>query len=217
MRAGGPSPTDPHRPGSVSPRGMTTLRPGSSVAVGVVGALAGLALLIPALLTSPRNWVVIASLVLAFVLLWLFVVRPCARLHADGIRLVNPLRVVDLTWPAIEEVRSRWALELVAQGRRYTAWGVPADPARPRHGRSTVTPAVNAVAADPGWAAGERPKAEAQTVAAEIERRIADDRRRQGSRRSRATPTVVAQAWDGPAVLLLVGAAAFFVAAVTVA
>ena len=65
---------------------------------------------------------------LALVLVWLFVVRPCAVIHAEGIRLVNPLRVVDVTWPAITEVRSRWALELVVEGRRYTAWGFPPIP-----------------------------------------------------------------------------------------
>ena len=110
----------PTHPSEAQPRARPlrdarTLRPGSSVVVGVLGGLAGLALLVPALLTEPRSWTLISTVVLALVLLWLFVVRPCAVIHAEGIRLVNPLRVVDVTWPAITEVRSRWALELVAR------------------------------------------------------------------------------------------------------
>ncbi|MDC5698511.1 PH domain-containing protein [Intrasporangium calvum] len=213
MRAGGTSPTDPHRPGSVDQRSVVTLRPGSSIAIGAFGAVAGLALLLPALRGPDRDWVVISSIVLALVLLWLFVVRPCAQLGPDGIRLVNPLRVVDLTWPVIEEVRSRWALELVSAGRRYTAWGVPADPGRPRHGRSTVAPPEGWSGSGSAPSAGRRPKAEAQTVAEEIERRIAADRCRPAAARTGAPRTDV-QSWDAPAVAMLVGAAAFFVVTV---
>ena len=216
MSGGGPSPTDPERPGSADPTGTATLRPASSVAVGAVGGLAGVALLVPALTTPDPDWVVVASIVLALVLLWLFVVRPCAQLSPDGIRLVNPLRVVELTWPAIEEVRSRWALELLSAGRRYTAWGVPADPGRPQHGRSTLAPASNAVEPGAVRPAEHRSKAEAQTVAAEIERRIAADRLRPRERTSSVGPPARVQSWDGFAVALLVGAAAFFVVAVLV-
>ena len=127
-------------------RGARTIRPGSSIAVGVIGAVAGLALLVPALLTEPRSWTLISSLVLALVLLWLFVVRPAAVIHDEGIRLVNPLRVVDVTWPTITEVRSKWALELVADGKKYTAWGIPADPGRPKYGRSLLTAPANRMA-----------------------------------------------------------------------
>ena len=105
------------------------LRPGSSITVGVIGLIAGAALIVPALLTSPRSWTLISAVTLALVLLWLFVVRPCAVIYDDGIRLVNPLRNVEITWPTITEVRSRWALELVAGGKKYTAWGSPPTPA----------------------------------------------------------------------------------------
>ncbi len=135
----GPSPTDEPPTGARPPlRDARTLRPGSAVVTGAVGAAAGLALLVPGVLASPRNWVLISSLVLALVLVWLFVVRPAAVIHEEGIRLVNPMRVVDLTWPAIAEVRSRWALELFADGSRYTAWGIPSDPKRPRYGREIL-------------------------------------------------------------------------------
>ncbi len=171
----------------------------------------------PALLTSPRSWTLISAVTLALVLLWLFVARPCAVIHDDGIRLVNPLRNVEITWPTITEVRSRWALELVAGGKKYTAWGVPADPGRPKYGRSLLTLPANKVAKAGGLAGtgatpprddgpAKRSKVEAQAVAAEVEARIAADRRRKGDK----TPRIAHQSWDPFAVGLLVLALAFF-------
>ena len=189
-------------------REARTLRPGSAVAIGIVGGIVGLALLVPAIATSPRSWTLISAIVLGLVLLWLFVYRPCAVLHAEGIRLINPMRVVDLTWPAISEVRSRWTLELVSDGKRYTAWGVPADPGRPRYGKQLLTMPTNRVKQksvvddEP-----KKPKLDAQVVAAEVEERIAADRRRKDGR----TPRVAAQHWDPVAVGLLLAALAFFV------
>ena len=202
------------------PKGRT-LRPGSSIAVGAVGAVAGLALLVPALLTQPRSWALVSSVTLALVLLWLFVVRPAAVIHDEGIRLVNPMRVVDLTWPTITEVRSKWALELVAEGRKYTAWGVPADPGRPKYGRSLLTVPANRMAkAGSVTASADRPaeeparraKVEAQSVAAEVEARIEADRRRKGD----PTPRIAHQSWDPVAVGLLAAALAFFVLGISV-
>jgi hypothetical protein len=202
------------------PKGRT-LRPGSSIAVGAVGAVAGVALLVPALLTEPRSWTLVSSVTLALVLLWLFVVRPAAVIHDEGIRLVNPMRVVDLTWPTITEVRSKWALELVAEGRKYTAWGVPADPGRPKYGRSLLTvPAnrmakagsVTASAGRPAEEPAKKAKVEAQAVAAEVEARIEADRRRKGD----PTPRIAHQSWDPVSVGLLAAALAFFALGITV-
>ncbi|MBC9822652.1 PH domain-containing protein [Terrabacter sp. MAHUQ-38] len=202
-----PGASDPER------RDGRTLRPGSSVAVGVVGAVAGLGLLVPALLTSPRSWALISSVVLALVLLWLFVVRPCVVIHSEGIRLVNPMRVVELTWPVITDVRSRWALELTAEGRRYTAWGVPADPGRPRYGRGMLTVGANKVRGKGTTEVPTKSKVEAQAVAAEVEERLAADRRRKDGR----TPRIATQVWDPVSLGLLLSAAAFVVLAVFVA
>ena len=202
-----PGASDPER------RDGRTLRPGSSVAVGVVGAVAGLGLLVPALLTSPRSWALISSVVFALVLLWLFVVRPCVVIHSEGIRLVNPMRVVELTWPVITDVRSRWALELTAEGRRYTAWGVPADPGRPRYGRGMLTVGANKVRGKGTTEVPTKSKVEAQAVAAEVEERLAADRRRKDGR----TPRIATQVWDPVSLGLLLSAAAFVVLAVFVA
>jgi hypothetical protein len=177
---------------------------------------------VPALLTTPRSWALVSAVTLALVLLWLFVVRPAAVIHDEGIRLVNPMRVVDLTWPTITEVRSKWALELVADGKKYTAWGVPADPGRPKYGRSLLTVPANrmakagSLAASVGARSADQPtkrqKVEAQVVAAEVEARIEADRRRKGD----PTPRIAHQSWDPVSVGLLAAALAFFVLGVFV-
>lgn len=195
--------------GSAGFANARTLRPGSSIGVGVVGALAGLALLVPALLTSDRNWTLISSVVLVLVLIWLFVVRPGAVLHDEGVRLINPMRTVDITWPMIEDIKSKWALELFSGGRKYTAWGVPADPGRPRYGRGIFQVGANRVGIGKRVPEAERPrtKVEAQGVAAEIESRITADKRRKDGK----TPRIVSRTWDPAPVGLLLAAVAFWV------
>ncbi len=190
-----------------------TLRPGSSIAVGVIAGLSGLALLVPALSTPPRSWSLISAVVLVLVLVWLFVVHPCVVVHSEGLRLVNPLRTVELTWPAITEVRSRWSLELFADGRRYTAWGVPADPGRPRYGRGMLSLGANQVRGRGTTELPPKSKIQAQLVAAEVEQLIAADRKRKDGR----TPRIATQAWDPVSVGLLLAAVAFFAIATFVA
>jgi hypothetical protein len=190
-----------------------TLRPGSAIAVGVIAGLCGFALLVPALLTPPRSWSLVSGVLLVLVLVWLFVVHPCVVVHSEGLRLVNPLRTVELTWPAITEVRSRWSLELVADGARYTAWGVPADPGRPRYGRGMLSLGANQVRGRGTTELPTKSKVQAQLVAAEVERLIAADRKRKDGR----TPRIATQAWDPVSVGLLLAAIAFFVIATFVA
>ncbi|HET7399761.1 MAG TPA: PH domain-containing protein, partial [Intrasporangium sp.] len=212
---GQPAPQDPTGRVGAPAGERRTLRPGSSVAVGAAGLAAALALLVPAALADPRPWSLIGSVVFGLVLLWLLVVRPSAVIADEGIRLVNPLRIVDISWPAVSEVRSRWVLEVVADGRRYAAWGVPAEPKRPRHGRGRPTLGAHRVpASSPApRVLGARLPVGAQAVAAEIEARVAADRRRPDGGSLR----VVSQAWDPVAVGLLLAGAACFVVTVLLA
>lgn len=190
--------------------GLQTLRPGSAIAAGVLGLLSGVALALPSLLSSRPSWLLISGVTLGLVLLWLYVVRPCVKLHDEGVRIVNPLHTIDVTWPMISEVRSRWTLELVVGDRKYPAWGVPADPRRPRYGSGIFSLGANKILSKQG-AEPQPPKAkvEAQTVAAEVEARIEADKRRKDGR----TPRIAQQVWDPAPVGLLLASAAFFVIA----
>ena len=191
-----------------------TLRPGSAVAVGIAAGVAGVALLGPVVLSADRSWGLVSGGVFALVLVWLFVVRPAAVLHAEGVRLINPMRVVDLTWPAIDEVRSRWVLELVSDGHKYTAWGLPADSSRPKHGREVLAFGTSRLLGRAEeQAAPKPPKLDAKLVAAEVEARIAEERLRSDG----SIPRVAVQVWDPVSVGLLLVSAAFFVIATFVA
>lgn len=193
-------------PGKQEFTGLQTLRPGSAIAAGVLGLLSGLALALPSLFSSHPSWLVISSVTLGLVLLWLYVVRPCVKLHDEGVRIVNPLRTADVTWPMITEVRSRWTLELLVGDQKFPAWGVPADPKRPRYGTGIFSLGANKMLANQSAEQrAPRAKVEAQTVAAEIEARIAADKRRKDGR----TPRIAQQVWDPAPVGLLLASLAF--------
>ncbi|MEO7130482.1 MAG: PH domain-containing protein, partial [Dermatophilaceae bacterium] len=130
-------------------------------------------------------------------------------LHDEGLRIVNPLRTTDISWPMITEVRSRWVLEVLHDEQRYAAWGVPADPGRPRYGRGMFSLGAAKMAQH----TKETPtpaKITAQVVAAEVEARRAEDQRRKDGR----TPRVLARTWDPDSVGLLLAGLAFWVFAV---
>jgi hypothetical protein len=118
------------------------------------------------------------------------------------------LRTIDITWPMIDEVRSKWALELFSQGTKYTAWGIPADPGRPRYGRGVFLVGANRVGLGKQVPTKERrAKVEAQTVAAEVEARIAADKRRKDGR----APRIASRTWEPVPVGMLLAALAFWV------
>lgn len=186
-----------------------TLRPGSAIATGVVGLVAGLGLILTTLIAPEPSMTFLASIVLAMVLVWVLVVRPCVKIHDEGLRVVNPLRTTDVSWPMITGVRTRWLLELSTHARTIKAWGVPADPGRPRYGRGALNMGLNRTARGEKPAQPSRPKVEAQTVAAEVERRIEADSRRKDGRTARILET----SWDPAPVGLLLAAVSFFVIA----
>jgi hypothetical protein len=68
-------------------------------------------------------WVVAGVAGLA-VLFW----RPSVEVDADGVRLLNLVRDVHVPWGLLEGVQTRFALALLADGRRYTSWAAAAPP-----------------------------------------------------------------------------------------
>lgn len=56
---------------------------------------------------------------------WALFWRPAVRVAPSGVVLVNPFRSVRVTWPAIEDVETRWGLVLLTAEGRFTAWAAP--------------------------------------------------------------------------------------------
>ena len=57
---------------------------------------------------------------------WATFWRPCVVVSDAGVRLVNVSRTIDVPWPALQGIETRWALTLVTAYGRFTAWGAPA-------------------------------------------------------------------------------------------
>lgn len=57
---------------------------------------------------------------------WAVFWRPQVEVSDSGVRVVNVFRTVDLPWPAIQLVDTKWALTLTTAYGRFTAWAAPA-------------------------------------------------------------------------------------------
>jgi Bacterial PH domain len=57
---------------------------------------------------------------------WALFWRPCVVVDDGGVHLVNVFRTIDLPWPSINAVDTRWALRLHTAYGRFTAWAAPA-------------------------------------------------------------------------------------------
>ena len=57
---------------------------------------------------------------------WAVYWRPSLRVDDGGVRLVNVLRTIDLPWPAIQRIDTKWALTLFTAYGKFTAWVAPA-------------------------------------------------------------------------------------------
>lgn len=61
---------------------------------------------------------------------WACFWRPCVGVSESGVRLVNVTRTVDVPWPAIQLIETKWALTLVTAVGTFTSWAAPAPGAR---------------------------------------------------------------------------------------
>jgi hypothetical protein len=116
----------------------TVYRPGASRvlagAIMVIAALGALALTwdegIVGLLRY--GWWIALPAVLAWAIFW----NPRIEVDDSGILLVNVFRSIQLPWPAIQAVETKWALKLVTAYGSFSAWAAPAPG---RHGSREVS------------------------------------------------------------------------------
>ncbi|MDT0165267.1 PH domain-containing protein [Actinotalea sp. AC32] len=65
-------------------------------------------------------------LVLPAVLVWAVYERPAVVVSDAGVEVRNVLRTIDLPWPAIERIDTKYALTLHTAFGTYSAWAAPA-------------------------------------------------------------------------------------------
>jgi Bacterial PH domain len=80
---------------------------------------------------------------------WAMFWRPRVEVSDGGVRIVNVTRTVEVPWPAITGIETRWALTLVTAYGRFTAWAAPAS------GRGPVRRAARTELAVPGRPQGD--------------------------------------------------------------
>lgn len=102
------------------------VRQGSSLAVG--WGLIGLCVLLGVIFTIGHGGMDLQSgcfLVAAALVLWAIFVRPCLILATGGVGLHNIVRDIDLTWPVVDLIESRWNLKIfAADGRGWGSWAI---------------------------------------------------------------------------------------------
>lgn len=82
----------------------------------------------------------LAPIALVVFAAWMVLWRPCVLVSDDAVRLVNVTRTIEIPWPALIQVDTRFALTLRTPHGRYTASAAPA-PGRlnvARGGRDTT-------------------------------------------------------------------------------
>lgn len=70
-------------------------------------------------------------LTLAVTLVWALFWRPAVLVDDGGVTLRNIVRTIELPWPAIHRIDTKWALTLYTAYGEFTAWAAPAPG---RHG-----------------------------------------------------------------------------------
>ena len=56
---------------------------------------------------------------------WAAFWRPRVEVSDGGVRVVNVTRTIDVPWPAIRGIETRWALTLLTAYGTFTAWAAP--------------------------------------------------------------------------------------------
>ncbi len=111
-----------------------TYRQRSSLVLALLFVLGAVVLVGSALLSwrdHPQP-LLVAWLLLGCAVAWTVFARPCVVLHQDGVQLRNIVRDVDIPWPLVSDVDTRWNLKVWSGDDGYTAWAIAAQVERPK-------------------------------------------------------------------------------------
>lgn len=93
--------------------------------LGVAGTVSGL------VADAGATWPYVAPIALGVTLVWAAYWRPAVVVSPAGVELRNVTRTIELPWPTIERVDTKYALTLHTAYGDYAAWAAPA-PSRSR-------------------------------------------------------------------------------------
>jgi hypothetical protein len=146
------------------------------------------------------------------VLAWAVFWNPRVDVDAEGVRLVNPLRTIQVPWTALVQVETQYALTVVTPVGRFRAWAAPGP------GRHQVVTSANGdlvglprASFDSRGAVpiGDLPSAPSGQVAAQIRRHWEDLVENEELELGVAEETPVTRTWNVALLALLAITAAF--------
>ena len=93
----------------------------------VFGALGAIALIVVLLNDGVRAALLFLPWdILVVGLVWAVYYRPEVKVDDGGVHVVNVLRTIDVPWPSIQRIDTKWALTLYTAYGKVTAWAAPA-------------------------------------------------------------------------------------------
>lgn len=102
---------------------------GLTVVLGCIGVLS---LVVVAARSGPTATLLTLPWVALFMTCcWAIFWRPSVEVSDAGIRMVNVTRTIDVPWPAVLDVETRYALTIDTAYGRFAAWAAPAPGAGP--------------------------------------------------------------------------------------
>jgi hypothetical protein len=69
---------------------------------------------------------------------WAAFWRPRVEVSDGGVRIVNVTRTIDVPWPAIKDIETKWALKVVTAYGEFSAWAAPAGGRGPARRASRI-------------------------------------------------------------------------------
>lgn len=111
-------------------------------------------------------------LVMLGYLVWLMFWAPSVEISDGGVRMHNVFRTIDLSWPAIERIDTRYALTLCTARGHFSAWAAPASgrhTTKATRGTTAHLPESTMIAGTIGL--GDVPSSDSGDAAAIIRRR----------------------------------------------
>ncbi len=194
-------------------------RPAFGRVLAVVVAVLGLGGLVTGLVADAgATWPYVAPVVLVVLWVWAAYWRPAVLVSPAGVELRNVTRTIELPWPTIQRVDTRYALTLHTAYGDYAAWAAPA-PSRARVATAGRDDVANLPGSTYGPGGSVRPgdlASSASGQAAIIVRARWEELRDAGvlddPRLERATPRVRWHAGTLAAIVVLIAASVLTVA-----
>ena len=118
-------------------------------------------------------WTVGPWLALTALSCWATFWRPEVVVDDGGIHVVNVFRTIDVPWPSLRAVDTKWALTLITDHGRFTAWAAPAPGRRSaaRHDRGDLRRLPSGMRVAGAIRPGDLPGSESGSAALLIRRR----------------------------------------------